>query len=424
MALGMMTLAYNNGQEIVQKSRVVNAADAAAYSGSVWAARRMNLIAYTNRAMVANHIAVGHLITYTSWLRYVEDVITKLDKAATFIPAIKPATNAAKQVVENGVYLTEKLAQGYVPAMDTINRLYSTAQVEARIDLTPPRVNKAMEQVAQTHDKAMEVNDSGAITSMPSPFGSATMGLLAKNQLKLVGLVESYTPGDDQGEDDGRMSSLVDDTIAADGDVENWMSGKLGGGFSGYSGFSMGLGGGIDAGAAWGSGQRGWQEEFFPIIRFRKQGPTADDLGGDESWQANDRFQVSEYIPEKTEWGGWQTLAAGSAEADEFYSNYEGIWRYQGMDPEEPERVRQKVVAVVTMPRSQAASHDAFEVEGNSGPGPLGYASAAEIVYDSPSDCNPGPCPNGNKGEYSNLFNPFWRAQLAEAPISSLLPSI
>jgi len=68
MLLMMVKTAGNANEKI----RLVNAADAAAYSAGTVVARRMNYMAYSNRAMVANHVAAGHLASYVSWARYID----------------------------------------------------------------------------------------------------------------------------------------------------------------------------------------------------------------------------------------------------------------------------------------------------------------------------------------------------------------
>ena len=63
IASATLVMMYNTGQKVTEKSQVANAADAAAYSGAVWTARHLNFMAYTNRAMIANHAAVGHFVS-------------------------------------------------------------------------------------------------------------------------------------------------------------------------------------------------------------------------------------------------------------------------------------------------------------------------------------------------------------------------
>ena len=69
--LGVVTLSlvflYKAGKITSEKMQVQNAADAAAYSVSITEARDLNFMAYTNRAMVANEVAIGQLVGMASW---------------------------------------------------------------------------------------------------------------------------------------------------------------------------------------------------------------------------------------------------------------------------------------------------------------------------------------------------------------------
>jgi Putative Flp pilus-assembly TadE/G-like len=67
---GMFYLMVNSGQTVVEKIRVTNAADAAAYSAGVVEARALNYDAYLNRAMVANEIAIAQMVSAVSWANY------------------------------------------------------------------------------------------------------------------------------------------------------------------------------------------------------------------------------------------------------------------------------------------------------------------------------------------------------------------
>lgn len=66
--LVMFTL-YSVGQQTITKIKLQNTADAAAYSAAQAQARDYNFSAYTNRAMVANQVAVAQVVGLTSWAR-------------------------------------------------------------------------------------------------------------------------------------------------------------------------------------------------------------------------------------------------------------------------------------------------------------------------------------------------------------------
>ncbi len=70
--LGVLTLSlifvYKAGKVTTERMQVQNAADAVAYSVSSIEARDLNFMAYTNRAMIANEVAIGQMVGLASWL--------------------------------------------------------------------------------------------------------------------------------------------------------------------------------------------------------------------------------------------------------------------------------------------------------------------------------------------------------------------
>lgn len=64
---------FNVGQLTREKTKLVNTSDAVAYSAGVMHARSMNFAAYTNRAMVADEIAISQSVSLASWGNYLEE---------------------------------------------------------------------------------------------------------------------------------------------------------------------------------------------------------------------------------------------------------------------------------------------------------------------------------------------------------------
>lgn len=64
---------FNTGQLTVEKTKLVNTADAVAYSAGVMHARALNFDAYTNRALIANEVMIAQAVSMASWARYVAD---------------------------------------------------------------------------------------------------------------------------------------------------------------------------------------------------------------------------------------------------------------------------------------------------------------------------------------------------------------
>ena len=70
IASAVFYLMVNAGQTLIEKTRVANAADAAAYSVGVVEARALNYDAYMNRAIVANEIVIAQMVSMASWIKY------------------------------------------------------------------------------------------------------------------------------------------------------------------------------------------------------------------------------------------------------------------------------------------------------------------------------------------------------------------
>lgn len=61
---------FNTGQLSSEKTKLVNTADAVAYSAAVMQARALNFDAYNNRALVANEVLVAQMVSLSSWGQY------------------------------------------------------------------------------------------------------------------------------------------------------------------------------------------------------------------------------------------------------------------------------------------------------------------------------------------------------------------
>ena len=72
-----MLVMVSSGQLATEKMRLQNTGDAAAYSGALVQSRDYNFSAYTNRAMVANQVAIAQMVGMTSWARHNQQVFTR-----------------------------------------------------------------------------------------------------------------------------------------------------------------------------------------------------------------------------------------------------------------------------------------------------------------------------------------------------------
>jgi hypothetical protein len=68
--LASLFFMFNTGQLTAEKTKLVNTADAVAYSAAVMHARALNFDAYTNRALVANEMTIAQMVSLKSWIDY------------------------------------------------------------------------------------------------------------------------------------------------------------------------------------------------------------------------------------------------------------------------------------------------------------------------------------------------------------------
>lgn len=125
----------NTGIIASEKLQLQNAADATAYSISTIEARDLNFAAYTNRAMVANEVAIGQMVGMASWATMVAATPAWLDfylspiyavpVVGQIILGIIRALRAVTGVIKTGVQAFTKAVSKVIPYF---NQAYSTAQ--------------------------------------------------------------------------------------------------------------------------------------------------------------------------------------------------------------------------------------------------------------------------------------------------------
>lgn len=68
--LAALFFLFNVSQLTREKTKLVNTSDAVAYSAGVMHARAMNFASYTNRALVADEVAIAQMVSLASWGKY------------------------------------------------------------------------------------------------------------------------------------------------------------------------------------------------------------------------------------------------------------------------------------------------------------------------------------------------------------------
>jgi len=385
LAAAMMMVMVSAGNKFTERSRLVNAADAAAYSGAVWTARHLNFIAYTNRAMVANHVGTGHFVAYVSWIRYIEDTTGNLALATSFIPFVNAATEAVADFATLLRELAEAEAQVAVPGIDILNRLYFVAQAEAHLSLVINSVDDVMQQTVGDVDADIEINNQGAIGNFDPQIGVPIRFALGAQRL----IVPLFV----------RPLSVVD----RDDEFVNFTEATFGASVANVRG---------EMSNEW-LLDRGFEVNAF-LVEIEKEFETEHTLSNDLSdWEAEDEL-IFRQLPVSPTGDITETpLGRGSASATEFDDSYRGIFAYYGQTLFEPANHTLPILALAT--KNQVAAGVAEGSVGIFSEGVLSGLSVAQVEYRRPRLGFPGL--GDDRNEFANLYNPFWQARLVSSGI-------
>jgi len=86
----MLFTMFSAGQVAAEKQRLVDTADAAAWSAGLWRARVLNYHAYANRAIVANEVAIAQAVTLLAWSKYFESLARNASLLGPLVPPAEP----------------------------------------------------------------------------------------------------------------------------------------------------------------------------------------------------------------------------------------------------------------------------------------------------------------------------------------------
>ncbi len=153
IGLASLFFLFNTGQLTREKTKLVNTTDAVAYSAGVMHARILNFDAYTNRAMVANTVAIAQLTSLSSWVQHTDNMasfgwVLNNPKFALYYPAYFAAQTfgptANSSLVQSGAL--GDLAR----TSDKIILALAAAQQAAYLGLLPAR-KEVMDEVARAN---------------------------------------------------------------------------------------------------------------------------------------------------------------------------------------------------------------------------------------------------------------------------------
>jgi len=190
-SVALILALFNTGQMTSEKMRLANTADAAAYSGMVWQARSLNFHAYTNRAMVANQVAIAQFVSFVSWSKYLYIGARNFDYIGNFIWFLKPFSAIMLQIATAINNVMEIVANVAIPILDALIEVLSASQTVVHYAAA-----------ATTWDIVREV-----VRQNDPQYGltANTTGFLALNAYQWLNFTEQY----DQNAMQTRMQDVI-----------------------------------------------------------------------------------------------------------------------------------------------------------------------------------------------------------------------
>lgn len=163
---------FNTGQIVREKTKLVNTADAVAYSAGVMHARALNFDAYANRALMANEVLIAQMVSVSSWSQYVrthaENVLTVFPECSNWYSlahamlfyfgrdygALCFGLGYVGQYVSALMQPVPDLAEAVVTAAEVNKRLLVAAQRQLHTTLPFARYQVMQEVASANYDDA------------------------------------------------------------------------------------------------------------------------------------------------------------------------------------------------------------------------------------------------------------------------------
>lgn len=179
---------YSVGQVTSEKQKVVNATDAAAYSGGLVQARALNLIAYGNRAEIGNEVFLAQLVSFHSWLLYLETSVSTT-RTIMWVLYVIPGLQGVAAAIDNILSTVEDILEEIEEFIDESPAVYpvATGLVEAYATglnaastaiLNGAALSLAAKNAADTVLQQNVANQNGKADTAPQSIHGVQLGIV------------------------------------------------------------------------------------------------------------------------------------------------------------------------------------------------------------------------------------------------------
>lgn len=210
---------FNTGQLTAEKSKLVNTADAVAYSAGVMHARALNFDAYTNRALMANEVMIAQAVSIASWARHVV-------RHTENVPPLMCQSYYSRPVALALVtYIPVCYLLSFVPARATARVTDTTVSLAATATISLSEAAKQALQSAQLAMKTALIPARMAVMQEVADANYREDGAVHVDQTPLADDFFSFSQSY-SGNDRTRFKSAVVDAAERDDFVKNrsWTS--------------------------------------------------------------------------------------------------------------------------------------------------------------------------------------------------------
>lgn len=412
---------FNTGQLAYEKSKLVNTADAVAYSGGIMNARALNFQAYTNRAMIANTVAIAQLVSLSSWVAYAQ-VYGQLGGTSAYNPKyygtlLIPFTTAQTygSELEFSMNQTGSLS-GIATVSDSIVQALMLAQKTAYVGLLPAR-KTIMDVVADANYKDDGAVEVGKIPLTVSEFTSFSTNYAANQRTRFAEVAKTAANKDRfVASRSWRQSSLYPDCVSAWPRVD-WISRRGGTELIGLDEWRA-----ADSQSEWRWVPRSKWDVFCQGLTETPQGWGGTSAATNSSYD----FDLYHYDAALANNPTSATLAQVSTRN----WNYSGLPSFFDLTPENQNSTDPKMLMAITLSRAtkqtktsegRSAIQRTDRLNAYRASTPKNDAimavSASEVFFqrDGDSKDNVYGMSTGKPQELASLFNPYWQIRLVQS---------
>ncbi|WP_158254286.1 pilus assembly protein TadG-related protein [Marinobacter flavimaris] len=124
----IISYSFNASRISSEKTRLQNTSDAAAFSVATVESRDLNFKAYTNRAMVANQVAIAQSISIVSWARFIDRFVSNLSHITSFFPPLRAVFAGISSAVSSAVRGLDSAINVVIFGINFLEQQLSNAQ--------------------------------------------------------------------------------------------------------------------------------------------------------------------------------------------------------------------------------------------------------------------------------------------------------